>query len=279
MKKLAMLLTLGTVMFTTGCSRWDWAIRFADVYLMSEADRLFDLTREQERRLKPEVQTVIKEIRRQDFPVFAEFLQRIATGVESASEEGIKKDQIDAWFLEGKRSLSLVMRRFEPAALDLARDAGDEQAKSFEEEFKRSTDKLRKRTDTEKKLYERDFERAERWFEMWIRRPTKEQQRMLEEYVRGNPSPINEQLQHREKMLADFLAVKGDARIEWIKKFYENPDALREPSYAAKMDTREAKLRDFLFRIGQTMSKEQKEYLTKDLREKAAQLQRLSVVK
>lgn len=278
MKRWTVLL-LGATLFLSGCSRWDWALRFADVYLMSEADRFFDLTTAQEKRLKPEVQAIIAEIRREDFPVFADFLDRINAAVADLPAEGIDRSRLDAWFTESKKHFARLARRFEPAALNLARDAGDEQAAHFETEFKRGTEKLRKKTDTPDKRFEHDFERAERWFKTWLHRPTKEQRLLLEAYVRDNPTPVAEQLAHRERLLADFLAQKGEARLAWIKKFYENPEALRDKAYAEKMATRENKLKDFLVAISKTLSAEQKKKLSENLSDKAAQLRRLATTK
>lgn len=277
MKKFALL--LGATLILGGCSRWDWALRFADVYLMSEADRFFDLTSAQEKRLKPEVQAIIEDIRREDFPVFADFLDRINAATKEIPPEGMPRAPIDGWFAESKTYFARTLRRFEPAALNLARDAGDEQAAHFEAEFKEGTEKLRKKTDTPEKRFERDHDRAEGWFETWLHRPTKEQRELLEAYVRDNPTPVTEQLAHRERLLTEFLAQKGEARVAWIKKFYENPEAMRDKAYAEKMSAREHKLKDFLVAISKTLSSEQKKKLSENLADKAAQLRRLATTK
>lgn len=270
---LAALLLLVTM--TTGCSRLDWAVRFADTYVMLEADRFVDLSKSQRADAKAAFESGLKDVRREVFPAGADFLEEMAKALES---RGADRASLDKWFERGQSVARTALLKFEKGSLDLALSMSKEQDENFAREFRERLDELRSETSTPEKLFKRDKKRAMKWTDMWVGSITREQEKKLDEFLRAHPTPIELQLKHRERLFAEFRAAAGDARKAWVKKFLTNPESMRAPDYDQALKARETALKAYLMEFWTTMTDTQKKTFFETLRGKAADLRRLSKV-
>ncbi|MBX3034062.1 MAG: hypothetical protein KF865_09060 [Bdellovibrionaceae bacterium] len=271
MKKL---LVLALLLMTAACSRLDVGVRFADTYMMYEADRFFDLTSAQDKELKPDVKTLVADVRREDFPKLANFMEKIATSLKAKNPD---RAQMDLWFQEGREMFREALSRLEPLALKVASFADERQERHFAETFRKETDKLRGKYSTPEKALRQDRKRAERWLDFFAVDLNREQEKGLKEFLSAHPTPVNLQTNSREKFLAEFLATPKTARPEWIHRFYRDPDRFRtEDSERARLHREEA-LKDYLVKLWASLNHKQRGEALKMMGKKIADLRRLAL--
>ncbi|MBX2987242.1 MAG: hypothetical protein KF802_05030 [Bdellovibrionaceae bacterium] len=265
---------LALLLLTAACSRLDVGVRFADTYMMYETDRFFDLTSAQDKELKPDVKALVADVRREDFPKIADFLEKVSGSLKSKNPD---RARLDLWFQEARELLRVSIARLEPLALKVADFADEKQEKHFAGTFRKETEKLRDKYSTPEKALRQDRKRVERWLDFFALDLNREQEKGLKEFLSEHPTPVELQTRSREKFLGEFLATPKAERPAWIRRFHQNPDRFRtEESERARLRREEA-VKDYLVKLWASLSDKQRGEALKMLDKKIADLRRLSL--
>lgn len=254
----------------------DMAMRFADVYLMHEADRYVDFSPQQSKDLKPEVQNILNKIQKEDFLKFAGFAEEVE---ESLRTKGYQREKVDAWLKKAEDQLRVTLERFQPTILRIAKEATPDQEKNFAKEIEKVSQKNLDAIDTTKKSVKTNKKRITKWTDDLIGDFTSQQDSDLEAFATDHPYPVTLQIKNREKLLAEFLKTSGEDRQAWIRRFYSDPEARIIPEYKkARAQWREG-LKDYLGKLWLSMDDRQKKNLFENLKKKAAEFRALSAKK
>lgn len=261
------------VMSLTGCSRIGFVVQWADTLILSQLDSNFDLNSEQKEQIRPLVESSWSQIRQEHFPRIANFLETLASDLESTE---FSEKIIHQRFEEGQILFRRAWREFEPVGLKLAEISGPDQEKSFLKDFEKDTKKRAEEISTPEKRLRKDRERYERWLDFWVGRLTKEQDQQLEGHIQTHPFPFEEQAKNREKVKNDLLALKPSERVAWVKKSFADPDSVRSEESTAAMKKWREGLQSYLWMFWQSATEKQKKSFDKTLKDRAAELRRLS---
>lgn len=259
----------------TGCSRLDLAVRFADNYIMSEADDYLELTRAQEKEIRPELEKSLLEIRRHEFPAFAEHLEKTEAMIagESPSTELIEKNQQDA-----RRLFERALARLEPVSLKTLDQSTAENEKAFITAMNEKTEELKeKAAEPSEARAAGEAARMRRSIEHWVSL-NKEQRQLIEKWSRENPTDLSLRIQDREKTLTHFLSLTKEERKSWLEKLHRSPDSLRSEENNTYWKQRQANSRALFLELWKSLTESQKAELRKELLSKAAALKKLSKV-
>lgn len=254
----------------------DMAMRFADVYLMHEADRYVDLTSGQNKELKPEIQNILSHIQKEDFLKLATFAEEIE---ESLRTSGYQREKVESWLTKAENQLRATLERFQPTVLRLAKEATSDQEKTFAGEIHKESQKNLDSVDTTKKSVKANKKRITKWTDDLIGGFTTQQDSELEAFATEHPYPVTLQIKNREKLLQEFLKTSGEERQTWIKKFYSEPDARVLPEYKKARDLWREALKDYLGKLWASMDERQKKTLYENLKKKAAEFRGLAAKK
>lgn len=266
------LCLIGLCLLVSSCSRLDWALRWADTYIMWEADGLFDLSSEQKREFRPQVQQALGDVKRTVLPLASDLMDEIEGDLRKSPTE----DLVDAWFRKSRAIAREGLHRFEPVALAFARRATPAQDEYFARKFRQRLEDKRRDVATPEKTLKADLKRMKSWFDFFGVSLNTAQKKSLENFLRANPTPYEIQLRQRERLLADFLKTNGETRQSWIRRFSADPESFRSPEEARILDARESALRGFLRELLKNLDDKQKKDLRQTLKEKAAEIRRLS---
>jgi hypothetical protein len=168
------------------------------------------------------------------------------------------------------------MRKFETASRDFAKTATPDQEKRFIEKFNDSLDSLRTRAKNSEHVLDADLSRMNKWENFLGIRPTREQSRLVEKTLREHPTPAALQVKERERVLADVMSKKGEARQQWLHKFFTDPDSFRSAEALKTYKERDRAMKDMIVKVWGMLSDDQKKDLDRHLQEKADDFRRLS---
>src|SRR5688572_9100758 len=71
------LLLLCVAMISSACSRMDLAVKWADTYTLSKIDDHFDISAQQKKEIKKDVDHAVLQIRKEMFPAYSDYLLTI----------------------------------------------------------------------------------------------------------------------------------------------------------------------------------------------------------
>lgn len=275
MTKLALPILIVLSLFTFGCSRLDFAVRFADFYLMHEADRLFDLNSKQEKDLKPEVQQILTDIRRNDFPKIADLLENVETQLRT---KGLTPAAEDEWFAGGERIFREVLDRVQPSALRVARESSPAQEANFAKEMKKDSENALDEVATPAKEKKANRKRVLKWTDDLMGSLTSAQDKDLDQFASEHPFPVRLQVKNKDQLLDQFLKVPREKREAWIKKLFAEPEALWLPEYKKARTDWQSAMKGYGKKLWESLGNEQKQALFAGLKRKAGDFRRLSKV-
>lgn len=269
------LLLLACLIFISGCSRLDVAINWADTVVLSRVEDYYDLSSQQKKAFKKEFKIVFAEVRQQDFPLFAKFLDSIS---DSVKKNDLSIVSIRKHFQASREIFIGAMARFEP----LIQRMNDEQAQSgfenFDREFlkkyKEDLEELQSTKKEAKKLRKQYY----RFIDQTIESLSDLQKKSLDQQLSENPPPKRLQLESRKSLHDNFSLIRSDKtqRKEFLTGFVKNWESLQTAEYLSARKAYQEKLILWVYELSQSLSEKQKQKIIKNLNELSLELIQLS---
>ncbi len=273
--RLLLFVVLGTVFFVLGCSRGVVVYNFADNIIAWEVDDFLDLTSAQKKVLKESLREDLDRAKDTLLPEMTSFLEKTVAEVDDVKmtpEFSIQK------MAEAQKLFKKVIAHFAVTTVALAEDLKAEQMEYFKKTLEEGNkDLLKKNKDPQSSLMS-SMERYEKGFKLWFSDLTASQERLLEEFLKANPSPWEHKIQNRiafaEKMNNAFPDKK--ARKALVQEMMLDYRAVRTPEYDKAMEEHQKALAVFMVeKFWPSLSARQKKNLKKELNSRIAQLRQI----
>lgn len=275
MNKGLVSLLLGMVFILgTGCSRLDFAFRWADTYIASKVDDYFDISSQQSKELKNDIQKDLQAIRTEVLPTWIDRLQ----GLQKEVNEGpIKQDRVAFYFDSFMNDVEQINTRFADTAVDFIATTKPGQIDHFVKAFhEKNAEDLKKYTDSGKKQYR---DKYIEWFEMFVGSLNSDQKKMIDENLAASPYPLEMKVKNKEHVFAKFITHREspDDMKKFVRDYYSNPTQYDLPEYRETMNSWKKNMQTLVTNVLSTLTDRQKTALRENLSEKTAQLQKIAL--
>lgn len=248
-------------------------MKWADWLIIKETDSYFDLTDAQNKELKEKIQKDLVRLKKESFPPIAKYLRKIADHVETGkiTLESVTQLQTEALF-----TIKTAFDHFQPTALDFAVNASPDQIEHFKKKYKKETDKRSAEVKTEKDKFKFQKKRFKKWTDEWLGDLNSDQEKALDEHIRSHPSPWDLQIRSREFSLNKFLEARKSRSL--LKAYMDQVEEERDPEYEVALKQYQLHLKNFILKLYQSLTKEQKDYLLRTLKARAQEFEDLAPV-
>ncbi len=246
-------------------------MKWADWMIVKETDSYFDLTDTQNKELKDQVQKDLARVKKENFPLIAKFLRKVASQIEA---DKISLDEIVKLQNEFQITVKTALNQFQSTALDFTMKASAEQIEHFKKKYNQQTGKHADEVKTEKDKFKLQKKRFEKWTNEWLGGLTPEQKVALESDIKEVPFPWDLQVRSREVSLKKFLEARRSRDL--LKAYMDQLEDERDPEYETALKVYQAHLRNYILKLYQSLSKDQKTYLMKKLRDRAQEFEGLA---
>nr|BFD60248.1 hypothetical protein CKG001_23550 [Bdellovibrio sp. CKG001] len=273
MKKLLLLIT---VLMSLGCSRLDMVVRWADLTATSRVDKYFDLSGDQEKELKKDLQKDITRLRKELLPEVAKSLREL--------EPEIKNGHMNPALLA--KNFMLVQDYFKKGAGYFKATASKITAQlkrpqfdHFAEKVRADIEESRKDNDTPEKAQRTAFKRYRRSVEFWIGGISAKQQEELEDFLKRHPYPWDLQHKSREYSLKQFIdsSQNPESLQKFVADYYTDYETSRLPEFTEALNAHKHAFQIFLAeKFWKGLSPEQKENLQENLIARAEDLEQIA---
>jgi hypothetical protein len=259
----------------SSCSKLSVGVYWADTFALSQLDDYFTFDSAQREKAKEEFRAALLEVRRHDFPSFAETLEGIAMEVE---KNELTAARLEHWSGKVETAVRTAARRFEPLGQRLVAEQAGKGFDRFDREFRDRHEKGAKRLATPEDRLKQARKRTERVISETVGSLTKEQEGWVEELLRENPLVLEQE--SRLFTFEQFKAARAGepARSVFVRKYFYEWDSLQKPDYiSARNAYRKSSLTMMLKVLGSASAK-QKQHLIENFRDRAAEFRKLAVV-
>ncbi|WP_374000326.1 DUF6279 family lipoprotein [Bdellovibrio bacteriovorus] len=273
MKKIFLFFT---ILMSLGCSRLDMVARWADVTAVSRADKYFDLTSQQEKELKQDLQKDITRLRKELLPEVAQSLREL--------EPEIKKGHMNPALLA--KNFMLVQDYFKKGAgyfkntaAKIATQLKKNQFDHFAVKVRADIEESKQDNDTAEKAQRTAYKRYRRSVEFWIGGISAKQQDELEDFLKTHPYPWALQNKSREHSLKLFLnsSQNPEALKKFVLDYYTDYESSRLPEFTEALNAHKYAFQIFLAeKFWKGLSPEQKENLQENLIARAEDLEKIA---
>lgn len=253
------------------CSRLDIAVRWADDYLLHEVDSYLDLTGDQSKDYQQKLQQDIQRLKKENFPLMAAYLRRLAEHVE---KRPLELKDIENYSSEGKKIFNQGMQQFKDTATYIISKTPDSRLERFNQKFAKKIEDQKKDIDSLQKQKKKSLKRYEKWFKEWLGGLRGPQEPALEAHLLAFPYPWDLQIKNRLILKDRILAVRKDNTS--LKQILNNYDQERSPEFRQALEKYQMGLQKYLYELSQTLTPEQKKFLVERLRSRAKELENLS---
>ncbi len=253
------------------CSKIDMAMKWADWMIVKETDSYFDLTDTQNKDLKNQVQKDLARVKKENFPQIAKFLRKVA---DQAEVDKISVEEILQLQNEFQKTVRAALNQFQTTALDFSMKASAEQIEHFKKKYNKQTEKHLDDVKTDKDKFKLQKQRFEKWTDEWMGGLTSEQRVALESDIKAFPFPWDLQIRSREFSLKKFLEAQKSRST--LKTYMDQLEDERDPEYENALKDYQAHLRVYIVSLYRSLSKDQKKYLLKKLRDRAQEFEGLA---
>ncbi len=262
-------------LFSVSCSRLDFAMKWADTFVMSSVTDYFELTSEQDDKARSEFNLALKEVQKVDFPIFATQLTGFADLVEKKEMTDAKADN---FFDEIHKTLMQSMARFEPMAQNMINDQIKTDFKMFDKEFLRKHDKDLKAAKDQVEQIKKARKNVERFVDETVEILRPEQLKEIEDSIKNDPFPAVLQMESRKAMFEKFKLVRQDPaqRKEFVHKYFVDWDSLQTADYKKSRNESLQKFRVWIKKVLGSLDDKQRANLVKSFRGRADELKKIS---
>ncbi len=248
-------------------------MKWADWLIIKETDSYFDLTDAQNKELKEKIQKDLVRLKKESFPPMAKYLRKIADHVKN---DKITFESITQLQTEALVTMRTAFNHFQPTALDFALNASPEQIEYFKKKYKKETDKRIDEIKTDKDKFKLQKKRFEKWTDQWLGDLNSDQENALDEHIKFHPFPWVLQIRSREVSLNKFLEARKSR--SQLKAYMDQVEEERDPEYEVALKQYQLHLMNFILKLYQSLTKEQKDHLLKSLKARAQEFEDLAPV-
>lgn len=243
-------------MILASCTKLQLAYRFADEYMLHQANSFFDLSSEQYKTYKAKVEDDLGRIKKNEGPEVIAFLRSIKTDIEKKDLNGKK---VESRYDEGVKLASRIIHEFDSTALDISRSLSDKQIENFKSEYNERLDDYKEDLDTPTEKYAHQKKRYFRMLREWIGNLTIEQEKQLDTFIRTNPYPYDQQIKNRQEMRDKYIQVRKDPKK--LNDFLSHIETDKDAAYDQAMKAYTPAFQNFIFNIYNSLTDQQRRYL------------------
>jgi hypothetical protein len=273
------LLLFTLLLLVSGCAvkfiynQLDWLIPW---YL----DDYVSLNSDQERLFEERLQGYLDWHRKQELPVYADFLE----GVAKSAENGLSRDEIDALQLRVKQLSAELFTRLAPALVDSFASLDDEQVTelftNLAEENQEYVEKFIETSEQEQR--QKRAERVQDFIERWTGSLNDGQVRLIQLWSQKYEMMGAEFLQSRiawQQQLKDTLQRRDEhAYLERsLHQVFSRRGSLRTQEYVKKYEMNEVLLKQLYLQLDKSLSQNQRRRLIEKLEAYAEDFRELSL--
>ena len=268
---LAGFFILGTV----SCARLDFGLQFFSIYIKSEVEDMFDLSTPQKDLFEKKFSAELEKVKKDQFPVYADYLEKIVTNIQSPLLTGEKVSQL---FDEGSEIFLQTPPQWRSAVEEVVVTLKPDQFKSFEEYFDKKIEKQKEKAATAKDREKQQTKAMEKWINETIEDLTRGQEERLKQYIKANPRPYELGIKSQQYVFNQFKEAFPDPekRKAFIQKFLTDWKSLQLPEYVKAHELYLEKLKDFVMDLALNLNEKQKKNLVDNLNHRITELRKLS---
>lgn len=271
MKKMAIV---WFALFCTSCTRLDIGLQFFSFYIKSEVEDMFDLSTPQKDLFEKNFSEELKKVKQDQFPLYAEYLEKIIAIVESNSITGEKVSQV---FDQGSEIFLQMPPQWKKAVEEVVMTLKPEQFKNFEEYFKKKIKKQRNQAESRRDREKLQLKSMNKWINETLEDLTKAQTDRLNQYIKINPKPYELSIKSQEHVFNQFKEnfYDPEKRKIFIQKFLTDWESLQLQEYVKAHDLYLQKLKDFVVDLGLNLNETQKKNLIENLKRRRDELKKI----
>jgi hypothetical protein len=273
MKKTILL--AGMLFLMTSCGRLDFGIKIFSFYVRSEVDDMFDLNTPQKELFSRNFSSQMEKIKRQQFPIYADYLERLADLYQNGTVTGEKTSH---FFDEGIQLFFSAPPQWHETVEAIVMTLTPQQLKNFEEYFQDRLQEQSEKIESPKDRFKKQFKSMNKWIDETIEDLSSSQEDRLEQYVRLNPSPDELAVRSQQHVFNQFKDSFSDPekRKQFIHTFVNDWKSLQLPDYVKARELYVEKLKDYVIDLSLNLNEKQKRNLIENLQKRAAELRRLA---
>lgn len=259
----------------TGCSRLDIAFNWADTYIASKVDDYFDISSQQSKELKKDIQKDLQAIRAEVLPTWIDRLKEIQKEVDAGP---LNEQRVSFYFSLFMKDIEAINARFSNTAVDFIATTNSTQLNFFDKAFKSKNSEDMDKARNLSKLQKEYRDKYNDYFEMFLGYLTKEQKAMIEDSVKTSPFPLELKIRNKEFVYNKFLKEKGspEGMKAFVKDYYTHPAQYDMPEFQTAFLNYQQNLQSLVVKVMTSMNEEQKKNLRSSINEKTAQLEMLA---
>ncbi len=246
-------------------------MKWADWLIVKETDSYFDLTDNQNKDLKDQVQKNLRQVKKENFPLIAKLLRKAADQVASNK---VTLEVLNQFHLEAQKTLGQAFHQFQPTALEFALKASPEQIEYFKKRYAKETEKHASEVSTDKAKFKLHKKKFEKWTDEWLSGLTPGQREALDAHIKAHPFPWDLQIRSRDFSLKAFLDARGSRAT--LQKYMDKMEDDRDPEYQKALQAYQIHLKNFILDLYLHLTSDQKNYLLQKLRSRAQEFEVLA---
>ncbi|WP_237054992.1 DUF6279 family lipoprotein [Microbulbifer sediminum] len=270
-------LLLSCLLLLASCSSIQFAYNQLDRWMRWQIDDYVDFSDEQELMLRQSLDQFHTWHRRTQLPRYADYLDELATRVESRDFGPPDLPAVEAeltafWETASAQLYNLLM----PLSATLSREQVRELAENMREKREESLEKWQK---SPEKVEKRRRKRIRKQSERWLGSLREEQEQLIASWVHQvayNPLLRDRQREKWQSAFIDLLWRRPEGYQEQLRDLIDNPQQLWSPEYRLVQEMREQRARELGEQILATIDDKQRNHLTRELRKYAGDFRALS---
>ncbi|SDJ85949.1 hypothetical protein SAMN05216212_0977 [Microbulbifer yueqingensis] len=271
------LLLLALVLLLPGCSSIQFAYNQLDRWMRWQIDDYVDFTDQQEQQLRRALTQFHAWHRRTQLPEYADYFENLAARIESrqlgpGDLPAVEQQATAYWETSSAKLYDLLL----PLTATLQREQVQELAYNLREKREESLEKWRK---SPEKVQKRRLKRIRKQSERWLGSLSDTQEQLIAawvEQVAYNPLLRDQQRRKWQASFIDLLWRRPGNWLARLRDLIDNPEQLWSAEYRLIQQERERRARELAEQIFATITDEQRQHLTRTLREYAADFRALS---
>lgn len=261
--------------FTTSCSSTKLAVDWADTFLAWRIDETFDLSREQKKQIRPQLNQAVGNIKKEMFPQYSAFLlesKKELEGIDNKARADLAMTSIEKK-MEGQ--LNLTLQKIQPQLVAMSQNLKPGNWKEFKEDYQERNEEL---------LEDGPKPRLKKRIEQWVGSLNKDQRNKVEEFEKTQAFPVQIRVQNRTATLKKFeeqaqvtgASIDHQKFAQALSSFAQDYRGYQTPEYNEAMTKYRTNLKNLFAELYLSLDQKQKAKLFANLEKRAADLKQLA---
>lgn len=268
-------LSLIVVATLSGCTKLEFALRWADTFVLSYITDYFDLSSLQKTQSRSEFKKSLSDVQKNEFPQVAQKLNELANGFE---KKDLKPEKIESLLKSAEPLFKKALSRFESLAQKIVSEQALKGYQTFDKEILEKYSKdIAKLTDP-RQVEKENQKRLNYWLRETVEVLTPEQKKYIQEQMQQNPAPRLLQVESRKFVFEKFKVLRGNPaqRKEFIHQLMKDWTSVQDPNFLAARENYHKKVISWIIEVSRTLTETQRLKLVENLKKRASEFQRLS---